>query len=123
MTAVALSFPSDRTASLALSFALDVEGASEARVERLSYEVWLEGRRFASGVELLDRPLESDDLARFTVTVPLSFRPASMREGATGLLVELKGALHLSGEDGRAFAFRGGVVADPAPDLAAPTSE
>jgi hypothetical protein len=93
---------------LRLSFAGPGQGLLEfavrlpppvARVERLEWELWLDGLRFAAGVE--GQVELTGGVAQ--LSVPLAWRSQGFREGRGWLDVALRGSVEAPG---RRFTFR-----------------
>lgn len=97
VTALAVEFPAPDVGQL--SFSLP---APSAPVERVTWELFLDGARFAVGVEGALAPTPAGGLE---VRVPLAWRHLGWREGAAPLEVALQGTLETRGPR-RRYGFR-----------------
>jgi hypothetical protein len=97
LEAVRVDFPAPDTGQLEFSLLLP---ATVPGVDRVEWELFLDGHRFAAGVEG-PRTLEG---GRALVRTPLTWKHLGWREGRAWLEVGLRGALDTPG---RRFTFRG----------------
>lgn len=110
-----------------LSFVVDLPGASStgARAVQVSWQLWLAGRPFASGIGLLDQPVAPVGPARIEVHQPFRFSARGVRGGEHVLEVKLSGSvLVASPAADRTMHFNGGLrlVVESPPLLEAPES-
>lgn len=107
-----------------LSFAVDCPLAPGATVTKVSWELWLDARRFAVGLEgTPDAQPAADGLARVSVRAPLRYRHLRWDPGGAYLQVALAGELTVRrrGVDS-VVPFRGGqeLITRGAPVLEGP---
>ena len=117
VAALGLDFP--RAEQGALGFVVEIPRASARRVDAVTWELWLGGLPFASGVETTPRATsQHDGSLRVTVEAALVYRHLGWREGAAYVGVSLRGEVRLTGiGTGYAFAAHREVLVHGSPAL------
>ncbi len=118
LKSMAASFTSDRGV---FKLSLDVENPQrdEAELRGVSWEVWLNGRWFASGTQALAIPLAALERRTVELALPVAFRRVTILPGPTSLEMAVRGKLRLEkGRNVRVLPFESSsrIVADGAPE-------
>jgi hypothetical protein len=71
-----------------------------ASISRLDWELWLSGRRFASGAQLLSEAVESRSERSFLVRLPLAMGSMAQQQGESRVRLEMRGVLFGGGGSG-----------------------
>lgn len=118
LTHVGLAFPGETDGTLTLHLEVESPRGNAARIEALRFELFLEGRHFASGARRLGIPMQPSTVRDLELTVPLALPRQRMLQGERPLNVEVRGSLSVyegGSPDPWLFAWKGRVVSDGAP--------
>lgn len=92
LVSVAASFPTDESGEVAVKLLLRNPGSTKATVLSVSWELWLEGRWFASGTQGMIEDLPPGETA-LDVQLPLAFLKAPMRKGPQLVRAAVRGSV------------------------------
>lgn len=126
VAAVQASFPNETHATFELRLRARNPTRQTAKIGSLSWELWLQGKWFAAGVQQLGESVSPGEVRELRVTLPLAFRPMPMTTEPTPLLVGLRGTLAARfGDASREWYFESGsrIVAQGGPAPAAESNE
>jgi hypothetical protein len=93
--AVSASYPGETHADFTVRFAFRSPKGRPGTASRLDWELWLQGRWFASGRQELTQSLAAADINEFDVTLPLAFRRPAESEEAAELPAGIRGLLYV----------------------------
>ena len=94
--AISASFAGDLRADFTVRFAVKSPRGGPGTVSRLDWELWLQGRWFASGRQELAQPIAAAGTSEFEVTLPLVFRRPPESDEQLELPAGIRGFLYVS---------------------------
>ena len=96
VNALSASFPADDRADFSLQLQIQNREGFPGTITGVSWEIWLQGRRFAAGTRMLAESLPTRGSAQLSLTLPLAYRHTAAAAVPIPLEVGLRGGVSVT---------------------------